>query len=360
MMRTAFYDLHKEFGAKIIPFGGFEMPVQYKGIMEEHRKVRTSVGVFDVSHMGEFVVRGKNSESFLNYVTTNDVSKLVPGKIQYSAICFENGGIVDDLLVYKIDENHFMLVVNASNIEKDFSWLNTNLIDGVEITNNSNEISLLAIQGPKSIETLQKLTEINLSEMKYYTFKTGKVSGVEMLVSRTGYTGEIGFELYFDVSQSEKIWREIFKAGSEFGIEPIGLGARDTLRLEMGFCLYGNDIDYNTTPIEAGLGWITKMNKNNFIGKKIFENQITNGTERKLVGIKLNEKSVARHGYNILSNNEIIGIVTSGTFSPSLDCGIALGYINSKKCEIGNLIEIDNRGRKISATIVPIPFYNNK
>lgn len=357
MRKTEFYELHKEFGAKIIPFGGFEMPVQYKGIIEEHRAVRNSVGVFDVSHMGEFIIRGENAEKFLNTITINDVSKLTPNKIQYSALCYKTGGIVDDLLVYKIEENHFMLVVNASNIEKDFSWIESNLIEKVKLTNESDTISLLAIQGPNSLKTLQKLTEIDLSSMAYYTFATGKLTDVEMLISRTGYTGEIGFELYFDISKSEKIWRAVFDAGAEFNIQPIGLGARDTLRLEMGFCLYGNDIDQTTSPLEAGLGWITKLNKMDFIGKEFLDKQNEIGVERKLVGLKLNEKSVARHGYEIFSGEEKIGIITSGTFSPSLENGIALGYVATSKSQIDTNLEIDIRGKKVSATIVSLPFY---
>ena len=356
MKRTPFYEIHQQLGAKIVPFGGFEMPVQYKGIMEEHKAVRGSVGVFDVSHMGEFFVTGKNALAFLQRVTVNDVAKLVPGQAQYSAMCYDNAGIVDDLLVYKIADNHFMVVVNAANIDKDFQWMHDHLMPDVDLRNESDGIALLAIQGPKSLATLQKLTPVDLTAIEYYHFTKGAVSGVEMTISRTGYTGELGFEIYFPVAHAQKIWKAIFDAGKEFGISPVGLGARDTLRLEMGYCLYGNDIDQTTNTLEAGLGWITKLKKGNFIGRDVLEKVKTEGLKRKLVGIVVEEKAVPRHGYALHAGGANIGIVTSGTFSPSLEKGIAMGYVQAGKAEPDAAVNIDVRGKMVVGTITPLPF----
>ena len=356
MKRTPFYDIHRQLGAKIVPFGGFEMPVQYSSIIEEHKTVRTAVGVFDVSHMGEFTVTGKNALAFLQQVTVNDVSKLVPGQAQYSAMCYENAGIVDDLLVYKIGDNHFMVVVNASNIDKDFQWMKSHVMPDVDIRDDSDSIALLAIQGPQSQSTLQKLTPVNLSSLAYYHFTRGSVGGVEMIISRTGYTGELGFEIYFPVAHAEKIWNAIFEAGKEFGIAPVGLGARDTLRLEMGFCLYGNDIDQTTNTLEAGLGWITKINKGDFIGKPVLEKAKATGLGRKLVGIVIEEKAFPRHGYTIQVNGSSIGSVTSGTFSPSLEKGIALGYVPSASASVGSPLQIEVRGKAVPGKVAALPF----
>ncbi|HAP35479.1 MAG TPA: glycine cleavage system aminomethyltransferase GcvT [Bacteroidetes bacterium] len=356
MKRTPFYEFHKNAGAKIVPFAGYEMPVLYAGIMEEHKAVRNTVGVFDVSHMGEFYAKGPNALSFLQSITINDVSKLTPGKAQYSAMCFDDGGIVDDLLIYMLAEQSYMIVVNASNIEKDWEWMKKHCPSGVMFENKSDDTALLAIQGPKSLETMQKLTTANLSAIPYYHFVQGAVAGIEMIISRTGYTGELGFEIYFSNAHAEKIWNAIFDAGKEFGIVPIGLGARDTLRLEMGYCLYGNDIDQTTNPIEANLGWITKLNKGEFVAKSILEKTKADGPKRKLVGMMLNEKAVPRHGYALLVNGKNIGVVTSGTFSPSLEKGIAMGYVDIPHTEVGSKIAIDVRGKMIDATVVALPF----
>lgn len=356
MKRTPFFSIHQKLGAKIVPFGGYEMPVQYAGIMEEHKSVRHNVGVFDVSHMGEFFAQGPNALSFLQKITVNDVSKLIPGKAQYSAMCYENGGIVDDLLIYMLAEHSYMIVVNAANIDKDWEWMKSHCPPDVSFENKSDETALLAIQGPKSLATLQKLTAVDLSSIPYYHFVRGTLAGVDMIISRTGYTGELGFEIYFDVKHGGKIWNEIFDAGKEFNIAPIGLGARDTLRLEMGYCLYGNDIDQTTHPLEAGLGWITKLNKGDFIGKPALEKANAEGVKRKLVGMMLSDKAVPRHGYQIVVNGAHSGTITSGTFSPSLEKGIAMGYVTAAHSEVGSKLQVDVRGKLLDAAVVPLPF----
>jgi aminomethyltransferase len=357
MKKTAFSEIHRSMGAKLVEFAGFEMPVQYKGIIEEHLTVRKRVGVFDVSHMGEFIVRGKGAAAFLQRMTINDISKIFEGRVQYSALCYENGGIVDDLLVYHRGD-HFMLVVNASNTKKDFEWLQSHLPGDVELTDKSDETALLAIQGPHSLATLQKLTKVDLRAIDYYHFTKGLLAGVEMLISHTGYTGELGFELYFpsDVALGTKVWQAIFDAGKEFDIAPVGLGARDTLRLEMAFCLYGNDIDQTTNPLEAGLGWITKLSKGEFIGRKAISKVKEAGLKRKLVGFTLAERAVARHGYPISANATQIGHVTSGTFSPSLEYPIGLGYVATGHDEVGSTINISVRGKDVAAKVVKLPF----
>ncbi|MGB2868447.1 MAG: glycine cleavage system aminomethyltransferase GcvT [Bacteroidota bacterium] len=357
MKRTAFCDIHKSLGAKMVEFGGFEMPVQYTGIIEEHLAVRKGVGVFDVSHMGEFEVRGKDALAFLQKTTVNDVAKLSEGKAQYSAMCYKEGGIVDDLLVYHCGD-HYMLVVNASNTQKDFDWLQSNKSGAVDLRDVSESTSLLAVQGPKSLPTLQKLTKANLSSIPYYSFVKADVAGVPVILSRTGYTGEMGFELYFDSSPStgKKMWDAIFTAGKEFGIVPIGLGARDTLRLEMGYCLYGNDIDQTTHPLEAGLGWITKLEKGEFNGKEVLVRAKSSGLKRKLVGFTLPEKNLARHGYQVNANGAGVGQVTSGTFSPSLQKGIGLAYVGTEYAKGGTTLSISIRGKDVPATLVQVPF----
>ena len=357
MKRTAFYEIHKSLGAKIVEFAGFEMPVQYSGITEEHMSVRNSVGVFDVSHMGEFQVRGKDALPFLQRVTVNDVAKLTEGRVQYSAMCYDNGGIVDDLLVYNAGD-HYMLVVNASNITKDFAWLQSQVKGDVKMTDASDDFSLLAIQGPKSSDTLQKLTSVALANLEYYHFTRGTVAGVPMIISRTGYTGELGFEIYFESSPStgKKIWDAVFEAGKSYNIAPIGLGARDTLRLEMGFCLYGNDIDQTTHPIEAGLGWITKLDKGEFNGKGPMLKAKQEGLKRRLVGLSLPEKNIARHGYPVTMNGSTIGQITSGTFSPSLQKSIAMGYVSAQYAEPGGGISVAIRDKNVAGTVVKIPF----
>jgi aminomethyltransferase len=361
MKRTVFYDLHQSLGARIVPFAGYEMPVEYSGVSAEHVTVRTSVGVFDVSHMGEFWVKGPRALDLIQKVTTNDASVLMNGKAQYS--CFPNGrgGIVDDLLVYKYDDEKYLLVVNASNIDKDWAWINSQNNFGAELENASDHISQLAIQGPDALKVLQKLTPVNLSNIPYYSFEVGAFAGVkEVIISNTGYTGAGGFEIYCYNNEGVHLWNEIFKAGQEFGIKPIGLAARDTLRLEMGYCLYGNDIDDTTSPIEAGLGWITKFKEGkNFIDREILFNQKTTGTERKLVGFEMMEKAIPRHEYPIVNEKgEEIGVVTSGTMSPSLKTGIGMGYVKTSYSAIGSELFISIRNKSIKAKVVKMPFYS--
>ncbi|MBN1398050.1 MAG: glycine cleavage system aminomethyltransferase GcvT [Bacteroidetes bacterium] len=355
---TPFYGIHKSLGAKIVEFAGYEMPIQYTGIIDEHTAVRKSVGVFDVSHMGEFFVRGKDALEFLQKTTINNAAKLKPYEIQYSAMCYEDGGLIDDLLVYRL-ENEFMLVVNASNLQKDFDWLQSHKFGDVEIENASDRTAMLAVQGPKSLETIQQLTPEDLSKIKYYNFRQNAFAEMQMIISRTGYTGEPGFELYFnaDEAQAKKIWDSIFEAGKKFDIMPVGLGARDTLRLEMGYCLYGNDIDKSTQPLEAGLGWITKLDKNDFIGKNAITAAKKEGLKRKLVGFVLQDKALARHGYEILYDKKVIGKVTSGTYAPSLQKGIGMGYVETEYSNTGTEIFISIRDREFPASIVPLPFY---
>lgn len=357
MKRTTLYNIHKNLGAKIVEFAGYEMPIQYSSIIAEHKAVRNSVGVFDVSHMGEVFVKGDKALDFVQHITVNDVSKLFPGRVQYSAMCYEDGGIVDDLLVYKIADDEFLLVINASNIEKDFSWMQKNNKFGVELSNQSDEYSLLAVQGPNSHKTLQKLTDTQIN-LEYYHFTKLTLAGIDMIFSRTGYTGELGYELYFkgDEKVAEHLWNKIFEAGKEFDIKPVGLGARDSLRLEMGYCLYGNDIDQTTNPLEAGLGWITKLSKQNFIGKDALLKFKENGLTRKLVAITSDEKIFPRHGYDISVNNNKIGTVTSGTVSPILDKPIAMGYVQTKYSDIGSDINILIRGKEVPSKVVKLPF----
>lgn len=358
MKNTALTNLHISLGAKMVPFAGYNMPVQYAGINVEHETVRKAVGVFDVSHMGEFILKGENALDLIQRVTSNDASKLVDGKIQYSCLPNEDGGIVDDLLVYRIDEKTYMLVVNASNIDKDWNWINKYNSKNVEMHNISDKTSLLAVQGPKAAAALQKLTSMNLSEMEYYTFQKGVFAGVEnVLVSATGYTGAGGFEVYFENQYAEKIWNAIFEEGAEFGIKPIGLGARDTLRLEMGFCLYGNDINDSTSPLEAGLGWITKFTKE-FTNSKNLLAQKEAGVKRKLIGFEMIERGIPRHDYKIVNaDGAEIGIVTSGTQSPSLQKAIGLGYVNTEYSKEGTDIYISIRDQKVLAKTVKYPFY---
>ena len=365
MKRTPFFEKHVALGGKIVEFGGFEMPVQYpKGIIAEHKIVRGGgVGVFDVSHMGEFDVTGKDALKFLQWITVNDVSVLTPGKAQYSAIPLPTGGIIDDLLIYMLGENHYMAVVNASTLPNDWKHF-TEQSKGFEVSlrNDSDTTSLLAIQGAKSLATMQKLTDVILSEIPYYNFVAGKVAGVDMIISKTGYTGEIGIEIYFtsDPVASSNVWDAIFQAGSEFGIEAIGLGARDTLRLEMGYCLYGNDIDQTTTPLEAGLGWITKLNKSTpCLAAESLRTQKENGVIRKLIGFIIEERgAIARHGHIITNiDGKKIGDVTSGNISPMTGKAIGLGYVPTALSQVGSEITIEIRqGKRVTAKIVKPPF----
>lgn len=357
MKKTALYDKHVSLGAKIVPFAGFEMPVQYSGVTEEHFAVREKAGLFDVSHMGQFFIEGAGAKDLLQYVTTNNVNALENGKAQYSCLPNENGGIVDDLIVYKMDDEKYFVVVNASNIDKDWDHISKYNTFGAVMTNASDEMSLLAVQGPKATEILQKLTETNLSEIPYYNFTVGSVAGVnDVIISNTGYTGSGGFEIYFKNESAEKLWDAIIEAGSEEGIIPCGLAARDTLRLEKGFCLYGNDIDDTTSPIEAGLGWITKFDKD-FISKETFAKQKEEGINRKLVGFELTEKGVPRHDYPVVdAEGNIIGKVTSGTQSPMKKIGLGIAYVDKPHFKIGSEIFIQVRNKNIPAKVVKMPF----
>lgn len=350
-------DLHAKLGGKMVPFAGYNMPVRYSSDIEEHMTVRNGVGVFDVSHMGEFLVKGPHALDLIQRVTSNDASKLVDGQAQYSCLPNETGGIVDDLIVYKIRDNDYMLVVNASNIDKDWAWISKFNTMGAEMKNISDDTCLFAVQGPKAVFTLQKLTPTDLSTIKYYHFTVGEFAGVpDVIMSNTGYTGAGGFEIYVGSKHAEKIWNAIFEAGKEYGIKPIGLGARDTLRLEMGFCLYGNDIDDTTSPLEGGLGWITKFTKD-FTNARAIQQQKNAGVSRKLVGFKMIDKGIPRHDYVIKNGaGETIGKVTSGTMSPVLGIGIGLGYVSTESATPGSEIFIDIRGKAIRAEVSKTPF----
>lgn len=359
MKTTPFTEKHIALGAKMHEFAGYNMPIEYSGIIDEHLTVCNGVGVFDVSHMGEFWVKGPHALDFLQKVTSNNVAALVPGKIQYTCFPNEDGGIVDDLLVYQYEPEKYLLVVNASNIEKDWNWCISHNTEGAELENSSDNMAQLAVQGPKAIQALQKLTDINLADIPYYTFKVGEFAGEKnVIISNTGYTGAGGFELYFSPDAAMKIWDAVFEAGAEFGIKPIGLGARDTLRLEMGFCLYGNDLDDTTSPIEAGLGWITKfVDGKNFTNRSMLEKQKAEGTVRKLVGFEMIDRGIPRHGYELTTaEGDKIGVVTSGTMSPIRKIGIGMGYVKPEYSKIGTEICIDMRGRKLKAVVVKLPF----
>tara|TARA_B100000575_G_scaffold163507_1_gene130654 strand:- start:349 stop:1434 length:1086 start_codon:yes stop_codon:yes gene_type:complete len=360
MKKTALYNIHTSLGAKMVPFAGFNMPIQYNGVISEHLCVRNNVGVFDVSHMGEFFVRGHGAKDFIQNITSNDVNKLFDGKVQYSCLPNLKGGIVDDLLVYRIKKDIFMLVVNASNIEKDWEWIKKFKTKNVELENKSDDISLLAVQGPMAIEVLQPLTKINLKNMPYYCFEKGVFASVEnVLISSTGYTGSGGFEIYFANEFAEKIWDSIFNIGKKYNIQPIGLAARDTLRLEMGFCLYGNDINDSTSPIEAGLSWITKFN-NKFNNSDFLQKQLKNGVSKKLVGFELLDRGIPRKDYEITDfDGNSIGIVTSGSHSPSLNKPIGLAYVNTSYSNAESIIYVKVRKKLLKAKVVKLPFYKN-
>jgi len=358
MKNTALSHIHELLGAKMVPFAGYNMPVQYEGVNIEHEIVRNGVGVFDVSHMGEFYLKGENALALIQKVTSNDASVLTDGKVQYSCLPNADGGIVDDLLVYRIKEDEYLLVVNASNIEKDWNWISQHNDLGVEMINSSDEYSLLAVQGPLAAKALQSLTDIDMAEMKYYTFEIGNFAGRDnVIVSATGYTGSGGFELYIKNEDAEAVWDAVFKAGAEYGIKPIGLAARDTLRLEMGFCLYGNDINDTTSPIEAGLGWITKFTKD-FVNAEEIKKHKEEGVTKKLVAFELTEKGIPRQGYDIVdADGNVIGAVTSGTMSPSLKKAIGLGYVTKAFSKRDSQIFIQVRKKAIPATVVRLPFY---
>ncbi|MCL2598111.1 MAG: glycine cleavage system aminomethyltransferase GcvT [Paludibacter sp.] len=359
MKKTPFNKIHHALGAKMLEFAGYDMPVEYSGISDEHNTVVNAVGVFDVSHMGEFWINGPKAQAFIQKITSNDVAALPVGKAQYSCFPNEKGGIVDDLLVYRYGPEKFMLVVNAANIEKDWNWCVENNTEGAELQNASDNISQLAIQGPLALKTLQKLTETDLSTIPYYSFLTGKIAGVDnVIISNTGYTGCGGFELYFYPQYAEKIWNAVFEAGSEYGIKPAGLGARDTLRLEAGFPLYGNELDDNTSPLQAGLGWITKFTEeNNFISRPLLEAEKAKGLTKKLVGFEMVGKGIARHGYEIVNaESEIIGVVTSGSMSPFLRKAIGLGYVKPEYSTLDTSVFVRIREKDIEAKVVKPPF----
>ncbi|SDX16886.1 glycine cleavage system aminomethyltransferase GcvT [Aequorivita viscosa] len=358
MKNTALTHIHEQLGAKMVPFAGYNMPVSYEGINIEHETVRNGVGVFDVSHMGEFLLTGPNALNLIQKVTSNDASKMVDGQAQYTYLPNETGGVVDDLIVYKLADEKYLLVVNASNIDKDWEWISKHNTMGAEMRNLSDDYSLLAIQGPKAIEAMQSITSEDLSAIKFYNFKVADFGGIEnVIISATGYTGSGGFEIYCKNDEVEQIWNKVFEAGKDFGIKPIGLAARDTLRLEMGFCLYGNDIDETTSPLEAGLGWITKFTKD-FINSENLKKEKEEGIKNKLIGFELKDRGIPRHDYEIADKDgNVIGRVTSGTMAPSLNKGIGMGYVTKENSTPGTEIFINIRKKPVAAIIVKTPFY---
>ncbi|WP_067149168.1 glycine cleavage system aminomethyltransferase GcvT [Pseudotamlana agarivorans] len=358
MKNTALTETHTSLGAKMVPFAGYNMPVQYEGVNIEHETVRKGVGVFDVSHMGEFLIEGENALDLIQKVSSNDASKLTIGKAQYSCLPNDDGGIVDDLIIYKIKDETYLLVVNASNIDKDWDWIQSKNDVGANMRNLSDDYSLLAIQGPKAIEAMQSITSHDLAAIKFYNFVVGDFAGIEnVIISATGYTGSGGFEIYCKNSEVKQVWDKVFEAGADYGIKPIGLAARDTLRLEMGYCLYGNDIDDTTSPIEAGLGWITKFTKD-FTNSEALKAEKEQGPKRKLIAFELDERGIPRHGYDIVdSEGSVIGKVTSGTMSPSLGKGIGLGYVPTELAGVDSKISVQIRKNAVPATVVKLPFY---
>jgi aminomethyltransferase len=358
MKNTALTHIHESLGAKMVPFAGYNMPVQYEGINAEHETVRSGVGVFDVSHMGEFLIEGEHALELIQSITSNDASKLQVEDAQYSCMPNDTGGIVDDLIVYRVKEETYLLVVNASNIDKDWDWISKHNSNKAEMKNISDNYSLLAIQGPKAVDAMQSLTSIDLSEIPFYKFRVADFAGIaHVIISATGYTGSGGFEIYCKNSEVEQVWNKVFEAGAAYGIKPIGLAARDTLRLEMGYCLYGNDIDDTTSPIEAGLGWITKFTKD-FVNSKALLEQKEQGVSRRLRAFELETKGIPRQGYDIVDEaGNKIGVVTSGTMSPSLKKGIGMGYVNSSHTKFGTQIFIQVRNKALPAVVVKLPFY---
>lgn len=360
MKNTALTHIHESLGAKMVPFAGYLMPVQYEGINVEHETVRSGVGVFDVSHMGEFLIEGPHALELIQRISSNDASKLEIEDAQYSCMPNDKGGIVDDLIIYRIKEQTYLLVVNASNIEKDWNWISQHNHNNAEMKNISDSFSLLAIQGPKAVDAMQSLTSVDLNDIPFYKFKVADFAGIDhVIISATGYTGSGGFEIYCKNSEAEQVWKKVFEAGADYGIKPIGLAARDTLRLEMGYCLYGNDINDNTSPIEAGLGWITKFTKE-FVNSKALLEQKENGVNQRLRAFELETRGIPRQGYDIVNeNDEKIGTVTSGTMSPSLKKGIGLGYVKTGYTKFGSKIFIKVRNKSLEATVVKLPFYKS-
>jgi glycine cleavage system T protein (aminomethyltransferase) len=357
LKRTPLYESHRAAGAKFVDFGGWEMPVQYSGIVEEHQAVRTAVGLFDVSHMGEIEIRGPRALEVVQRLTTNDASKLDLFQVQYSALCYPHGGIVDDLTVYRLGPEHFFLCVNAANIDKDWAWIVEQAQGDADITNTSVQIAQLALQGRQAQATLQPRCDIPLDSLRYYWSAQGRVQGIEALISRTGYTGEDGFEIYCPAAQGPELWMALMEVGAAYGIKPIGLGARDTLRLEMGYALYGQDITADTTPLQAGLGWIVKLNKGDFIGRDALLKERAAGVTRRLVGLELLDRGVARAHYRLQVNGEAVGEMTSGTVSPSLHKSIGLGYVRTVYAKVGTPLQVDIRGKSAQARVASTPFY---
>jgi aminomethyltransferase len=360
LKRTPLYELHRSAGAKFVDFGGWEMPVQYSSILEEHKTVRASVGLFDVSHMGEIEIKGSRALEVVQRLTTNDASKLEDYQVQYSTLCYPNGGIVDDLTVYRLGREHFFFCVNAANIEKDYAWIVEEGRGHADITDTSAQIAQLALQGRHAQAVLQPLCDIPLDTIRYYWAAKGRVEGVEALLSRTGYTGEDGFEIYCPAAQGPTLWKALLEAGAPYGMKPIGLGARDTLRLEMGYPLYGNDITAETSPLQAGLGWIVKLNKGDFIGRDALVQERAEGIQRRLVGLEMLERGVARAHYHILLDGQVVGEMTSGTISPSLNKGIGLGYVRTEHAKAGTPLQIDIRGKPAQARVATTPFYPSR
>jgi aminomethyltransferase len=359
LKRTPLFEMYKQYGGKTIDFGGWDLPVQFSGIKEEHEAVRTKAGLFDVSHMGEIEIKGSGSLSFLQKMMTNDVAKLKNGGIQYTAMCYETGGTVDDLLIYKMSDDYYLLVVNASNIEKDYAWLNQHLTDDMELVNVSEKTAQLALQGPLAQQVLQKLTEVNVAEIGYFSFqKEVPLKGINALVSRTGYTGEDGFEIYCEASHAKTLWQELLEAGKEVGVLPCGLGARDTLRFEATLALYGQELSPEISPLEAGIGFAVKVNKEtDFIGKSVLKQQKEAGIPRKLVGIEMIDRGIPRHGYPVYQDGLKIGEVTTGTQSPTLKKNIGLALLKTEHTALETVIEVEIRGKRLKAKIVSTPFY---
>ena len=355
---TPLLDLHKELGAKLVPFAGWNMPIQFAGVLSEHICVRERVGLFDVSHMGEIEVKGKDAKKFLQFLLSNNVEKMFDGSILYSLMCYETGGVVDDLLAYRFSENHYFLCVNASNSDKDYDWIARHASSfNVNIKNTSSETSQLALQGPDAKNVLQSLCDISLDDLSYYNFRKGMVNNVESLISRTGYTGEDGFELYLSPEKVSEVFRSLMEQGRSYGVQPIGLGARDTLRIEMGYPLYGNEIDNNPTPLDAGLGWVIKFDKGEFLGRGSLLKQKEQGSlRRKLVGLKLLTRGVPRAHYQVFKNGESVGEVTSGTFSPTLNTGVGLCYVSSEYSDIGNHLDVKIRDQLVATEVIQLPF----
>jgi aminomethyltransferase len=361
LKRTPLYEEHLALGARIVEFSGFEMPVQYTSILDEHRAVRTQAGLFDVSHMGEFKVDGPEALAFLQHLVPNDVSRLAIHQALYTQLCLPNGGTIDDLIIYHLGENHYMLVVNAGNIDKDFAWVQEQAKNfDVQVANQSDTTALLALQGPEAQAILQPLTEVDLSSIRYYHFEPGIVDGVNCIISRTGYTGEDGFELYCAAVDVVKLWKDLLAAGTDHGLLPAGLGARDTLRLEASYCLYDHELNEQTNPLEAGLGWTVKLNKGNFIGHDALAKVKEEGPKRKLIGIEMIERGVPRGGYVIYDNDRKLGTLTSGAPSPTLNKNIGMGYVDVADAVVGKTVQIDIRGKRTAAQIVALPFYKRK